>query len=73
MLTLKIRFPCLDMGQEQQEFLLGASPVPLGDPSHVSFWLPRCGLAHLKDQMVFLHFKPNKPLFVNSAFKSEQK
>lgn len=38
--TPKIIFPCLDTGQERQEFLLGASPEPLGDPSHVSFWLP---------------------------------
>lgn len=38
--TPEISFPCLDMGKEQQEFLLGASSVPLGDPSHVSFWLP---------------------------------
>lgn len=31
---------------------------------------PSRSLAHLKDQMVFLHFKTDNQLFVNSAFKS---
>lgn len=32
---------------------------------------PSRDLAHLKDQMVFLHFRTDNQLFVNSAFKSE--
>lgn len=52
-------------GHERQEFVPGASPVPLADILQMCHpCSPQPQRAHLKEQMVFLHFKTDNQLFV---------